>query len=90
MKLLKVQKPIKIITDLRFAILILGIIALTSSVGSFIEQDEGKSFYEENYLKPIYGFIDSNLILITVNACSVPRHKTSNFETRRMRQRPPL
>ena len=63
MKLLKVQKPIKIITDLRFAILILGIIALTSSVGSFIEQDEGKSFYEENYLKPIYGFIDSNLIL---------------------------
>ena len=63
MKLLKVQTPIKIITDLRFAIFILGIIAVTSSVGSFIEQDEGKSFYEENYLKPIYGFIDSNLIL---------------------------
>ena len=63
MKLLKVQTPIKIITDLRFAIFILGIIAVTSSVGSFIEQDEGKSFYEENYLKPIYGFIDSNLII---------------------------
>jgi cytochrome c biogenesis protein len=63
MKLLKVQTPIKIITDLKFAILILGIIAFTSSLGSFIEQDEGISFYQENYSTPIYGFIDSNFIL---------------------------
>ena len=63
MKLLKVQKPIKILTDLKFAILILAIIAFTSSLGSFIEQDEGINFYKENYSKPIYGFIDSNLIL---------------------------
>lgn len=63
MKLLNFQKPIKIITDLKFAILILAIIALTSSFGSFIEQDETINFYEENYNKPIYGFIDSNLIL---------------------------
>ena len=63
MKLLKVQTPIKIITDLKFAIVILAIIALTSSLGSFIEQDEGINFYEENYSKAIYGFIDSNLIL---------------------------
>jgi cytochrome c biogenesis protein len=63
MKLLTFEKPIKIITDLKFAILILAIIALTSSFGSFIEQDETINFYEENYNKPIYGFIDSNLIL---------------------------
>jgi cytochrome c biogenesis protein len=63
MKLLNFQKPIKIITDLKFAILILAIIALTSSFGSFIEQDETINFYQENYNKPIYGFIDSNLIL---------------------------
>jgi cytochrome c biogenesis protein len=63
MKLLKVEKPLKIITDLKFAIFILAIIALTSSLGSFIEQDEGINFYQENYEKPIYGFIDSNFIL---------------------------
>ena len=64
MKLLKVEKPLKIITDLKFAIFILAIIALTSSLGSFIEQDEGINFYQENYEKPIYGFIDSNFICI--------------------------
>ena len=37
MKLLKIIIPIKIITDLKFAILILGVIAFTSSLGSFIE-----------------------------------------------------
>jgi cytochrome c biogenesis protein len=63
MKLLKIIIPIKIITDLKFAILILGVIAFTSSLGSFIEQDETINFYLENYSKPIYGFIDSNLII---------------------------
>eukprot|EP01038_Epipyxis_sp_PR26KG_P003016 gene3016-4282_t len=34
-----------------------------SSLGSFIEQDEPVSFYEENYKKPIYGFINSTFLL---------------------------
>jgi cytochrome c biogenesis protein len=63
MKLLKVQNSIKLLISLKFAIIILTIIALTSSIGSFIEQDEPKSFYIENYSKAIYGFIDTNLIL---------------------------
>lgn len=63
MKLVKLKLPIKIVTDLKFAIIILAIIAFTSSLGSFIEQDETITFYKENYSIPIYGFIDSNLIL---------------------------
>jgi cytochrome c biogenesis protein len=63
MKLFKVQNSIKLLISLKFAIIILTIIALTSSIGSFIEQDEPKSFYIENYSKAIYGFIDTNLIL---------------------------
>ena len=63
MKLLKIQKSFKIFTDLNFALLILGIIAVSSSLGSFIEQDEGINFYEENYKIPIYGFINDKLIL---------------------------
>lgn len=65
MKVLKIQKIPKILIDLKFSILILGLIAFASSFGSFIEQDEPKSFYEENYPleKPIYGFINSKLIL---------------------------
>ena len=70
MKFLKINPLVKIITylsnilfSLKFAISILGIIAFTSSLGSFIEQDETINFYEENYAKPIYGFIDSNLII---------------------------
>jgi len=65
MKLLKFQKIFKIFTDLKFALLILGIIAFASSLGSFIEQDEPSFFYEENYPidKPIYGFINYNFIL---------------------------
>ena len=58
MKTLKIQKIPKILIDLKFSILILAMIALASSFGSFIEQDESTSFYEENYpiTKPIYGF----------------------------------
>ncbi len=66
MNLLKIkQKYLKIFTDLKFAIAILGIIAIVSSLGSFIEQDENISFYEENYPlnKPIYGFITWKTIL---------------------------
>ena len=65
MKLLKIQKSLKIFTDLKFALIILILIAFASSLGSFIEQDEIPSFYEETYpiSKPIYGFITSNFIL---------------------------
>jgi cytochrome c biogenesis protein len=65
MKLVKIEKYLKIVSNLKFAIIILAIIAITSSIGSFIEQDEPISFYEENYpiTKPIYGFITSNFLL---------------------------
>jgi cytochrome c biogenesis protein len=65
MKFLKLKNYLQILTDLKFAILILGIIAIVSSFGSFIEQDEPPGFYEENYQKPIYGFINSTFILWT-------------------------
>lgn len=65
MKLLKLQKSLKIFTDLKFAILVLTILAIASSLGSFIEQDESFTFYQQNYATsaPIYGFINWNLIL---------------------------
>ena len=65
MKLLKLQKSLKIFTDLKFAILVLTILAIASSLGSFIEQDEPLAFYQQNYATtaPIYGFINWNLIL---------------------------
>lgn len=63
MKFFKLQKYFKLLIDLKVAILILGLIAIFSSLGSFIEQDESIAFYQENYAKKIYGIIDSNLIL---------------------------
>lgn len=49
-----------LLTDLQFAITILGIIALTSSLGTVIEQDELLLFYQQNYpsTSPLYGFLD--------------------------------
>ena len=65
MKLLKIQKIFKLLTDLKFALAILFLIAIASSLGSFIEQDEPILFYQQNYPlnKPIYGFINWNLII---------------------------
>jgi cytochrome c biogenesis protein len=59
MKLLKFQQTFGFFAKFKFGISILGIIALLSSLGSFIEQDENLDFYKENYSieKPIYGFI---------------------------------
>ena len=64
MKSSKITKIISVFTNLKFAILILIIIAFSSSFGSLIEQDESLLFYQQNYTinKPIYGIIDSNLI----------------------------
>ena len=49
MNLLRVRKNLRIFTDLKFAIVILLTIAIASSLGSFIEQDENLEFYQENY-----------------------------------------
>jgi len=57
------KKKRYIFTDLKFALFLLGIIAIISSIGSFLEQDEPISFYEENYKDAIYGFINSSLII---------------------------
>ena len=65
MNLFNFKKFIKVFTNLKFAIIILTFIAIFSSLGSFIEQDENIAFYEENYPinKPIYGFITYKTIL---------------------------
>ena len=66
MKKFKSQRFLKLFTDLKFAISILILIAIGSSFGSFIEQDEPLLFYQENYPveKPIYGFINWKLITL--------------------------
>jgi cytochrome c biogenesis protein len=65
MKAFNFQKSFKIFNDFYFALSILALIAILSSFGSFIEQDEPISFYQENYPlnKPIYGFITYQLLL---------------------------
>lgn len=62
--IVKTQKLLKLFTDLKFAISLLLVIAFASSLGSFIEQDQPKIFYQENYpsTAPIYGFIDFNFL----------------------------
>jgi len=56
---------IKKLGDLTLAIVLLLGIAAFSSVGTVIEQNKEASFYETTYptSKPIFGFINSNLIL---------------------------
>ena len=64
MKLLKIQNSFKFFNKFSFGIGVLVVIALASSIGSFIEQDEELSFYQANYPldRPIYGFINWKLI----------------------------
>jgi cytochrome c biogenesis protein len=64
MKLLKIQNYLKFFINFKFAIIILILIALSSSLGSLIEQDEALNFYQKNYPEnqPIYGFIDWKII----------------------------
>jgi len=66
MKLFQRKNSIKILTNLKFAIVLLILISFSSSLGSIIEQEEPISFYKEKYpqANPIYGFIDSNFILL--------------------------
>jgi cytochrome c biogenesis protein len=65
MKLLSIEKSFKVFTGVKFALLILALIALASSLGSFIEQEEPLAFYEQNYplTKPIFGLITWKLII---------------------------
>jgi len=71
MKVVKFQplKPLKIIvkilTNLTFAIFLLIFIAIVSSFGSIIEQNESLDYYQQNYpsTRPIFAFIDSKFIL---------------------------
>lgn len=59
------RRIVRLFTDLKFAIFLLLLIAAGSSIGSFIEQDESKQFYEDFYSSssPLYGFVDSSFIL---------------------------
>jgi len=59
MKLFQFQKSFQIFTGVKFAILILTLIAIASSIGSVIEQEEALSFYQTNYPvnQPLFGFL---------------------------------
>jgi cytochrome c biogenesis protein len=65
MNIFNFKKILKIFINLKFSLFLLLVIAMISSLGSFIEQDENISFYQENYPidKPIYGFITYKTIL---------------------------
>lgn len=54
----------KIFSNLEFAIFLLFLIGISSSLGSFIEQEENLSFYQLNYPinTPIFGFITWKVI----------------------------
>lgn len=66
MKFSSIQKSFKIFTGVKFALFLLSCIAIFSSLGSFIEQEEPQSFYEQNYPveKPIFGILTSKIILL--------------------------
>jgi len=59
------RKLIKIIADLRFAIIILLVIAFSSILGTLIEQDQSIEIYKLNYplTNPAFGFLSWDLIL---------------------------
>lgn len=69
-KLLKFQSLrtlralLQIVTDLKFALLVFMTIAVFSSLGSILEQEESIQFYQEKYPEthPIYGFLSWKII----------------------------
>jgi cytochrome c biogenesis protein len=67
MKLKKIQADffLKIFSNLEFAIFLLFLIGLASSLGSFIEQEEPLSFYQSNYPSqtPLLGFFTWKVIM---------------------------
>ena len=56
---------LKRLANLKFAIVLLFTIGLVIALGTFIEQEQSLSFYQQNYpqTKPILGFINWNIIL---------------------------
>ena len=46
MNVIRLKKSFQIFTNLKFAIFILLLIAIASSIGSIIEQDENLEFYK--------------------------------------------
>ena len=65
LKFFSLQKSFKVFTGVKFALVILTVLAMASSLGSFIEQEEPLIFYQENYplTKPIFGIITWKFIL---------------------------
>lgn len=65
MKFLSLQKSLKLFTGVKFALFLLACIALASSFGSFIEQDQPLLFYQENYPlnQPIFGFVTWKVLI---------------------------
>ena len=59
------QRFFKLVADLRFAIVILLIIACSSIIGTVIEQDQSIETYKLNYpiTNPVLGFLSWNVIL---------------------------
>jgi len=62
-KLLK-QKTLKLLANLQLAIILLILIGIVISVGTFIEQDQSLTFYKENYpeTNPLFGFLSWKII----------------------------
>nr|YP_010021092.1 ccs1 [Chaetoceros muellerii]QOK36111.1 ccs1 [Chaetoceros muellerii]UHB41440.1 c-type cytochrome biogenesis protein [Chaetoceros sp. DS1] len=60
------QRIFKIIADLRFAIIILLLIASVSIIGTIIEQDQSIEIYKLNYplVNPVFGFLSWDIILL--------------------------
>ena len=61
---MKLSKLFKILIDLKFSIFLLVLIAIFSSIGSFIEQEQIDSFYEKNYpiTDSFYWFLNYKVI----------------------------
>ena len=56
----------KTLADLRFAIILLLIIAISSIIGTIIEQDQPIEIYKSNYplINPLFGFLSWDIILM--------------------------
>jgi len=61
---MRFSRLFKVLIDLRFSIFLLFLVAFSSSLGSFIEQEQSDLFYQQNYLieKPFYGFLSYPVI----------------------------
>lgn len=65
MKFFSIQKSFQFLTGVPFAIFVLLVLALASSIGSVIEQEETLSFYQQNYpiFRPIFGILTWKVIV---------------------------